>query len=75
MNKGTSNDIQTSMGTNSFFSSKEKKRKCETTYMKQRNNKLLCTNKQQYDFVELSRKNSLKSNEQLETLKPTAQPG
>ena len=75
MNKTKSNDIQTSMDTNSSNCSIGKKRKFETTYMKQSNSKLLCTTKQQFDFIEISRNKSLNFKEHLETSKEVSRRG
>ena len=58
MDKITSKDVQDSLDTNCFNITDDRKRKCETTHLEQRYNKLLCKDSPAYNLVEQCKENS-----------------
>ena len=58
MDNFISKDVQNSLDANSSGRTDGRKRKCETTHLEQRNNKLHCKDSPVYDLVQQSKENS-----------------
>ena len=59
MDNFISKDVQNSLDANSSGRTDGRKRKCETTHLEQRNNKLHCKDSPVYGLVKQSKENSL----------------
>ena len=58
MDNFISKDVQNSLDANSSGRTDGRKRKCETTHLEQRNNKLHCKDSPVYDLVKQSKEHS-----------------